>query len=346
MIDLYPGALLLATLLAGHGLRKGSLSASGAIAAWLVGYVSLATPLQTCGVTLLLFYFIGSRATKVGHKIKARLETEYVMDDTPKGKYRKSFAPSSSSHKAESGGRRDAWQVLCNSVLGALCALTFRSLYAETHWQNGKRWCALHARPPITTITISRLSNPVLSLVSSTTPRILYFAMVGHFACCMGDTLASELGILAKKPPRLVLPPFRSVPAGTNGALSIQGTLGSVIGGCLIGLVASITLVYFDNVACSFQAKEIIGKSVLLGTLGGFGGSAIDSILGATLQRTWYHHNTKKVLVGRLPSSQRKGSKQWTIITGVDMLSNSAVNFISSAITSGIIAILGNFLFA
>ena len=65
MIQLYPGAALTASILAGHGFKKGSLSTSGAIAAWIVGYGHLANPLKLFGVTMIAFYLIGSRATKV-----------------------------------------------------------------------------------------------------------------------------------------------------------------------------------------------------------------------------------------------------------------------------------------
>lgn len=65
-MTIYPGAAAIATLLAGHGYKKGSLSASGAIAAWLVGYGHLANPCKVFGVSMIAFYLIGSRATKVG----------------------------------------------------------------------------------------------------------------------------------------------------------------------------------------------------------------------------------------------------------------------------------------
>ena len=58
--------LLISTLLAVHGLRKGSLSSSGAIAAFVVGYGHLANPLKAFGTALIFFYLAGSRATKVG----------------------------------------------------------------------------------------------------------------------------------------------------------------------------------------------------------------------------------------------------------------------------------------
>jgi uncharacterized membrane protein len=64
MPNIYPGAAAIATLLSLHGYRKGSLSLSGAIAAWLTGYIHLATPLKVFGVALIVFYLVGSRATK------------------------------------------------------------------------------------------------------------------------------------------------------------------------------------------------------------------------------------------------------------------------------------------
>jgi uncharacterized membrane protein len=77
---LYPIPLLIATLLAAHGLRKGSLSSSGAIAAFLVGYFHLACPLKFFGVSLIAFYLLGSRATKVKLKEKAKVEDGVEVD--------------------------------------------------------------------------------------------------------------------------------------------------------------------------------------------------------------------------------------------------------------------------
>lgn len=64
--NIYPGAALVATGLAGHGYRKGSLSGSGAAGAWVAGYAHLANPVKLFGVTMIVFYLAGSRATKVG----------------------------------------------------------------------------------------------------------------------------------------------------------------------------------------------------------------------------------------------------------------------------------------
>lgn len=92
----------------------------------------------------------------------------------------------------------------------------------------------------------------------------------------MGDTLASETGILARKHPRLILPPFQHVPPGTNGGLSLQGTLGSVIGGALIGFISGLSLLLVDNPACQHQVLgNPLLRIILLGAFAGFGGSMV-----------------------------------------------------------------------
>ncbi|PWN34079.1 uncharacterized protein FA14DRAFT_124988 [Meira miltonrushii] len=324
-MQLYPVALVIATLLASHGYRKGSLSSSGALTAFVVGYISLANPIKAFGITLIAFYLTGSRATKVGHQIKQLLEIESHHIAKAKGN-----ESNAKKHKSAQGGQRDAWQVLCNSFVSATAALLFRLLYENpAQWKDGKAWCFV-------------LPDVIAdNLITRHTPRFLVLLMIGHFACCMGDTLASELGILAKRPPRLILPPFKVVPPGTNGGLSVQGTLGSLIGGAFIGLIAGLTIVFKDNKACYAASSHILIKTVFLGGLGGIAGSGIDSLLGATLQRTWYNTKTKQVLLGRLPPAN-KTQNDWQVITGFDVLSNNSVNFISSGLTAILIAYLGN----
>ena len=83
---------LLATYLGTTGVHKKSLSPSGGLAAFLVGFTMLSVPLRAFGVSLIVFYLVGSKATKVGKEKKKRLEDGH-----------------------QEAGYRSATQVLCNS---------------------------------------------------------------------------------------------------------------------------------------------------------------------------------------------------------------------------------------
>lgn len=110
-IDIHPLALTLALLLSTHGHHKGSLSPSGSLAAFFIGYLSLANPNPTFGVVLIAFYLAGSRATKVRADLKGGWEREEQEVGEGEGK-------KVQKHKSETGGGRDAWQVLSNGLTG------------------------------------------------------------------------------------------------------------------------------------------------------------------------------------------------------------------------------------
>lgn len=155
-----------------------------------------------------------------------------------------------------------------------------------------------------------------------------------------------QLGILASSPPRLVAAPWRSVPPGTNGGISVWGTTASALGGTFIGAILLACLAYF-NPACRlslFSSPSQATYILALGTLGGFAGSMLDSLLGAVGQRTWYNTKSKQVLVGRLPEAVARSQDEWEVITGWDILTNGQVNFLSSALTALGLATLDRFL--
>ena len=54
----------LSHLLSAHGLRKKSLSSSGALTALIVGFLAMTGGTRVFGVMLIGFYLVGSRATK------------------------------------------------------------------------------------------------------------------------------------------------------------------------------------------------------------------------------------------------------------------------------------------
>lgn len=108
-----------------------------------------------------------------------------------------------------------------------------------------------------------------------------YLPLVGGFigaiATANADTLASEIGILQK--PRLITT-MRKVDPGTDGAISVLGTLVGIIGAGIIGLAAFLLGIISDP----FLSLKI---ATISGTLGCF----MDSILGAVLERRNFINN-------------------------------------------------------
>ncbi|WVQ97847.1 hypothetical protein IAU59_004962 [Kwoniella sp. CBS 9459] len=294
---LYPGAALVATTLGLHGYRKGSLSSSGAIAAFLVGYGHLANPVKVFGVTMIGMYLLGSRATKVKVDVKAKLE------DGP--------------DPLKPSGNRNWIQVLSNSLPGLLAALAYRFGPA------------------------SQLNKKSVILALDPIARPLIYISLGLNATILADTLASELGILSRSVPRHILT-LQPVPKGTNGGVSPLGLAWSVVGGGLIGGIMALDL-WFENLATRTPgvgvgwALEIVGMGMILG----LAGSLLDSILGATLQSTYYSKSSHKILTdtsgayidhksrARQHQEQEQEQDVKKIGFGLDVLSNSGVNFVT-----------------
>ena len=65
-------AFAIASLMAWRGYKRKSLSRSGAVAAWIVGFCSIFCGMR--GFLLLFFYLIGTKATKYKANFKSKLE--------------------------------------------------------------------------------------------------------------------------------------------------------------------------------------------------------------------------------------------------------------------------------
>ena len=95
-------ATLAPTAISLHGFRRGSLSASGAVLAVLVG-ATLTLANVGLFMALLFFFFSSSRATKFRQELKRRMEGAAFKE----------------------GGRRDWMQVLCNGGAATELALLY-----------------------------------------------------------------------------------------------------------------------------------------------------------------------------------------------------------------------------
>jgi uncharacterized membrane protein len=172
-------------------------------------------------------------------------------------------------------------------------------------------------------------------------PAFLFWcAYVAHYACATGDTWASEVGVLAQSPPRLITSFFlRQVPPGTNGGMSMLGTTASISGGIFIGSVFYLlSFVTIDSPSSRSQFPMVI-----LGGLCGLLGSLLDSLLGATVQAS-YFSKERKCIVKR-SDKDFKSDKSIIKISGIDLLSNEEVNLVSIVLTMLFSLYLGPFVF-
>lgn len=199
----------------------------------------------------------------------------------------------------EKESARGPMQVLCCSIIGCIIGLAYFIIFGND-----------------------------IALNFSDSPNASWFlaAYLGHYACCCGDTFASEVGVLTSywgetmTKPRLILG-CRVVPRGTNGAVSLVGTIASIIGGAFIGIVYA----FCGHCFVGGDAMQLCSLTVI-GAICGLFGSAVDSILGQLFQVSYFSKEKKCVFSSPGPNCD--------LICGTDFLSNTQVNLISAGMTS------------
>ncbi|XP_020703820.1 protein PGR isoform X1 [Dendrobium catenatum] len=195
------------------------------------------------------------------------------------------------------GGQRNWRQVLANSGIASILLIILATL------ANGQDRC---------------LDTNESKIITS-----LMGGIIGHYACCNGDTWSSELGILSVTQPRLITT-FKTVPKGTNGGITLDGLLAATVAGIVIGvpyiLVGLITAECSANVAW----RQLL--VVPVAAFAGLFGSLVDSFIGATLQFSGYCSVRKKVVAKPGPTVVK--------ISGRNILDNNSVNMVSVLLTS------------
>lgn len=99
---------------------------------------------------------------------------------------------------------------------------------------------------------------------------LLLLGYVASFSTKLADTTASEVGKAYGKRTFLITT-FQPVPRGTEGAVSLEGTLAGIVGGVLISLVA-------------YSLGMITLTGVVICTIAAFIATNLESVIGATLQ--------------------------------------------------------------
>ncbi|MFL5732007.1 MAG: DUF92 domain-containing protein [Chloroflexia bacterium] len=172
----------------------------------------------------------------------------------------------------EKGGRRDAAQVLANGGVAALLAVAYR--------------------------------------LAPSQGAVFFAAFLGALGAATADTWATEIGVLSRRPPRLITT-GKPVAAGASGGVTWLGSVTGAAGALCLGLLAAGLLRLpglFDPddllrithcVSLDCQAWVLAPSALpplrntqyaipaLAALLGGLVGSLTDSFLGATVQASY-----------------------------------------------------------
>ncbi len=142
------------------------------------------------------------------------------------------------SEKFSKGGERDAGQVFGNGGIATIFA-ALHIFYPEAAWP--------------------------------------WIGFAASLAAVNADTWATELGVLNPHPPRMIIDLRKIVEKGTSGGISMVGTLASLAGAAIIGILASL-----------LGPQPASASTAMIITLAGLFGSLFDSFLGATVQAMYF----------------------------------------------------------
>ncbi|EME40888.1 hypothetical protein DOTSEDRAFT_74443 [Dothistroma septosporum NZE10] len=271
-------------------ITKRKLTPGGIVAGILVATIHMIHPWPAFFWLLILFFLFGTMVTKIGHARKASLTQS-----------------AAGGHGGE--GARTSSQVFANSGFASILILTHAYLLRST---------------PFISSHISMTAGPYFPVLQ----KLLPIGIIAQYAAVAADTFSSELGILSLEQPFMVTAPWKNVPKGTNGGITVDGLKYGALGSALLTLVASVSLFLAE------PKVQVGARSAVLLIVSGLAGSVIDSVLGALVQVTVTDKGSGKVVEGH--GGQRvlvKGDGS-RIQIGSDLLTNNGVNFVMAALAS------------
>jgi uncharacterized protein (TIGR00297 family) len=136
-------------------------------------------------------------------------------------------------------------------------------------------------------------------------------------AAAAADTWATSLGTRSGMAPRL-LGFGRPVPPGTSGGMTVIGSAGGALG----ALMVSATGALVSGTVAMIPA----------GTLIGFSGMVVDSVLGAVLQGRFHCQTCDEASEWRV----HRCGRPTVLRGGVQWLDNDMVNFLATAFAAGV----------
>lgn len=303
-----------------------SLTPAGILAAVVTATIHALHPWPVFFALLCLFFLAGTAATKVKADIKASLTLhESPVASEPDGR----AEPSSGGGE----GPRTHIQVLANSAVASLLILLHIWTLRSVPPSSSQRWDL-----PLLSSSSSPSSSPPRTPLAHLSP-LLPLGIIANYAAVTADTLSSELGILSRTAPVLITRPWKTCARGTNGGVTLLGLGAGLLGGLLIAVAAVVMLSFGEG--WSLGAR---GWFFVMVAGWGAAGSVLDSLLGATLQRTVVDGRTGKVVEGRGGREVGDGKNEMAAgdLSGWAVLDNNAVNSMMAALMSfGAIGIAG-----
>ncbi|KAF2266768.1 hypothetical protein CC78DRAFT_531219 [Lojkania enalia] len=176
-----------------------------------------------------------------------------------------------SSTGASSGeGPRNHVQVLANSLVASILILlhTWQLRQDGSYWDEG--------------LCFGKRGSDILVV-----------GIVVNYAAVAADTFSSELGILSKKKPRLITAPWKIVPPGTNGGVTLTGLEAGLLGAFILTITSTLMIPF-----CKSWSWDQIAQYTAALTLAGFSGTLLDSLLGAVFQASVIDIHSGKIVEG------------------------------------------------
>jgi len=138
------------------------------------------------------------------------------------------------------------------------------------------------------------------ALFAATGRVVFLMAIAAALSEAAADTVSSELGQARNEQARLITT-WKSVPAGTDGGVSVAGTLGGIVAASLVSLVCAL------GGLVSLRQLDI---PILAGIIG----MITDSYMGALLERRKLLNNNWVNLFGTLTAATLAISIAWNYI--------------------------------
>ncbi|CAD5176912.1 unnamed protein product [Musa acuminata subsp. malaccensis] len=318
-------SLLLSFSVAARALKRKSVDSSAVLVGIPIMVIHMLAGYRFAAL-LLVFFSTSSKVTRLGEAKKRATDAEF-----------------------KEGGQRNCLVLAIRNLYFHCNCVIFASMIHSANFSP----CFLMQVWLILLYRIQVLSNSIIATIlvvifaritqghdrcldskDSTVITALLGGIVGHYACCNGDTWSSELGMLSSAQPRLITT-FKKVRKGTNGGVTVHGLLAAVAAGFVIGV--AFALVGMVTTECSADIAKRQLFVVPIATAAGLFGSLIDSFLGATLQFSGYCTVRKKVVGNEGPTVVK--------ISGASILDNNAVNAVSILLTTLITSVTCMYIF-